>query len=131
MTLIKSIYKRAQAKLKSVSFENINEKQVEAQNAFCLNLTKNMAWQWQKAEANNIYCPLNIKAHYILAKIQFIFWLNIVQIIFLNVFSNLFQAEKHYYFIHCILFWYCHYAIMGSFKIVVPKKDTKILFFLY
>jgi hypothetical protein len=33
MTLIKSIYKRAQAKLKSVSFENINEKQVEAQNA--------------------------------------------------------------------------------------------------
>ena len=41
MTLIKSIYKRAQAKLKSVSFENINEKQVEAQNAkvtICPNL---------------------------------------------------------------------------------------------
>ena len=31
MTLIKSIYKQAQAKLKSVSFENINKKQVEAQ----------------------------------------------------------------------------------------------------
>ena len=33
MTLIKSIYNRAQAKLKSVSFENINVKQVETQNA--------------------------------------------------------------------------------------------------
>jgi hypothetical protein len=31
MTLIKSIYKQAQAELKSVSFGNINEKQVKAQ----------------------------------------------------------------------------------------------------
>ena len=31
MTLIKSIYKRSQSKIKSVSFENIKEKQVEAQ----------------------------------------------------------------------------------------------------
>ena len=41
MTLIKSIYKRAHAKLKSVSFQSTNEKQVETQNAkasICLNL---------------------------------------------------------------------------------------------